>query len=284
MPHVDKRSARRDVLAMRILGIILLTMVAGLSARADEDRLPTLTAGDTIYTNVQVLLVTPTDIYFSADNGIGNVKLTNLDSTLQAKFAPYAAKASEVDQKQTAANTAYERTVAAQEALAPPPETGPDSTKPPINSASTNAPLAKTLLDKKGPDLVVEKWLSASPNMAGKFVMVEFWSPANMPCLNFIPTLNHYAEEFADKMVIVGIADEPEDNVRKVVDPNIGYYSAFDSQKRMEADLDVKVVPYVLLMDPQGIVRWEGNPMKDGNSFSDSVITGILNKYNTAAQ
>ena len=118
--------------------------------------------------------------------------------------------------------------------------------------------------------------------MAGKFVLIEFWSPSSMPCLNFIPTLNHYAQEFADKITIIGIADEPEDNVRKVVDPNIDYSSAFDTQKRMETALDVKVVPYVLLMDPQGIVRWEGNPMKNGNSFSDSVITGIVDKYTTA--
>ena len=267
---------------MRILGLILTTMLAGGWAASAEDRLPTLTVGDTTYTNVQVLRVTATDIYFSAANGIGNAKLTNLDSTLQAKYAPYAAKAAEIDQKQTAVNTAYERTVAAQEALAPAPDSGPEAAKSSADSSSTNAPLGKSLLGKKGPDLVVEKWLSSSPNMAGKFVMVEFWSPGNMPCLNFIPTLNHYAEEFADKMVIIGIADEPEDNVRKVVDPNISYYSAFDSQKRMETALEVKVVPYVLLMDPQGIVRWEGNPMKDGNSFSDGVITGILNKYTTA--
>lgn len=267
---------------MRILSLFIATMLAaGWSARAD-DRLPTLTVGDTTYTNVLVLRVTGTDIYFSAANGIGNAKLTNLDSTLQAKYAPYAAKAMEVDQAQNAVNTQYERAVASQQELAPPVDSGPDSGKLASDASSTNAPLGKSLLGKKGPELVVEKWLSASPNMAGKFVLIEFWSPSSMPCLNFIATLNHYSEEFADKLAIIGIADEPEDDVRKVVDPNINYSSAFDTQKRMATELDVKVVPYVLLMDPQGIVRWQGNPMKNGNAFGDSVVSGILDKYTTA--
>lgn len=249
-----------------------------------EERLATLTVGDTTYSNVLVLRVTGTDIYFSSANGIGNAKLTNLDSSLQAKFAPYAARAAEVEQTQATANSEYERALAAQQPLAPVPESGPDAGKPPIDAdaSSTNMLSAKSFLGKKGPDLVVEKWISASPNMNGKFLLVEFWAPSSISCVNFVPTLNHYQQEFGEKLAIVAIADEPEDAVRKIADPNIEYASAIDTQKRMESALEVKSLPYVLLMDPEGIVRWQGNPMKSGKELNDGIVTSILDKYASA--
>ena len=35
---------------------------------------------------------------------------------------------------------------------------------------------AKSFLNKKAPDLVVEKWLTPEPNRQGKFVLIDFWA------------------------------------------------------------------------------------------------------------
>lgn len=61
-------------------------------ARADEN-LPTLAVGGVVYNNVTITSVTATDIYFTADNGIGSAKLKDLDPTLQQHFHYDAGKA-----------------------------------------------------------------------------------------------------------------------------------------------------------------------------------------------
>ncbi len=275
---------------MRIITMTFLSFLAVILPGLGDDRLATLTVGATTYSNVLILRVTGTDIYFSSANGIGNAKLTNLDSTLQAKFAPYAAKAAEVEQTQaTGQRRVPNAALAAQQAVAPVPDSGPDSGEKSAtaygDASSTNQhTVAKSFLGKKGPELAVEKWISASPNMNGKFLLVEFWSPSSISCVNFVPTLNHYQQEFGEKLAIVAIADEPEDAVRKIADPNIEYASAIDTQKRMESAVEVKSLPYVLLL--MGLTGRncpvEGNPMKSGKELNDGIVTGILGQYTTA--
>src|ERR1035438_4589623 len=92
---------------MRAGIFILLGLIATVwAARADE-KLPVLNAGSEVYSNVTVTTVTATDIYFTYSGGMGNVKLSKLDPALQKHFGYNPKKASEVEQKQAAANTQY---------------------------------------------------------------------------------------------------------------------------------------------------------------------------------
>jgi len=264
---------------MRIVVATLVNLMAIMGLASGEERLPVLKVGDTTYSNVLVLRVTATDIYFISATGIGNAKLTNLEPALQAQFAPVAAKAGEVEKMQADANVQYLRALA----LQPAPPSAPDAQAgipaADADSSTTNKTSPKSFLNQKGPDLVVEKWISAAPDMQGKFVLIDFWASSSEPSRKFISNLNHHLEQFGDKLAIIGISDESEDDVRNVVDPPIEYSSAIDTEKRMESAVEVKQMPYVLLMDTNGIVRWEGNPLQSGKELSESVLSGILEKY-----
>jgi hypothetical protein len=250
-------------------------MVAGL-AFTDDDRLPTLKVGDTTYTNVQVLRVTATDIYFSSSSGIANAKLTSLEPAVQLRFSADATKAADTDQKQAAANAQYARALGAQEAAAPQPASDTVST----NSSATNQVLAKSFLGQKGPDLMAPTtWISNSPNTEGKFVLYDLWATTNSPSRNFISKLNDFQKDIGDRLVIIGISNESEDAVRAVVDPNIEYSSVLDPESQMQQALALKVFPYALLMDSNGIVRWEGNPLDKTNALTESTISTLLDKY-----
>lgn len=135
---------------------------------------------------------------------------------------------------------------------------------------------AKSFLGKPAPKFVVEKWLSAEPDRLGKYVLIDFWATWCGPCRRAIPELNQFHKKFGDKLVVIGVSDEPEEKVKAMKDPKIEYFSAIDSQQRMKKELQVTGIPHVILIDPQGIVRWEGFPLLAGHELTEKVVADIL--------
>ena len=137
---------------------------------------------------------------------------------------------------------------------------------------------AKSFLGQKAPDLVVEKWLTAQPDTKGKFVLIDFWATWCGPCRKAIPDLNKFHKKFGEKLVVIGISKESEEAVRKMKEPAIDYASAIDTQGQMNKQLEVKGIPHVIVIDPQGVVRWEGYPLLEGHELTEAVIEDLLKK------
>ena len=71
---------------MRAASVLILGLaITALTAFGDE-KLPVLTAGGETYSNVTVIKVSATDIYFISDKGLANTKLKNLSPALQQHF------------------------------------------------------------------------------------------------------------------------------------------------------------------------------------------------------
>ena len=137
---------------------------------------------------------------------------------------------------------------------------------------------ARSYLNQKAPELVVEKWLSKEPDRKGRFVLIDFWATWCGPCRKAIPELNALHKKFGDKLVVIGISDEPAAKVRAMQDPKIEYFSAIDTQKRTKKAVGVTGIPHVIILDPQGIVRWEGFPLLEGHELTEKVVADILAK------
>ena len=228
-----------------------------LSSGLAEEKLPRLKVGSEVYTNVTVTSVTATDVYFSHSRGMGNAKLKNLEPELQKRFNYDPAKASAKQQQQSEAHALYNQAVReakpnpARPAGAEGTETG-DSPEQEIS--------AKSFLNQAAPSIVVEKWLTDEPEMSGKFVIVDFWATWCAPCRRSIPELNALASRFPDKLVIMGLSDEPEEKVRAMKEPSIDYFVGIDTQHRSISTIGIRAIPHALLIDPKGVVRFEGHP------------------------
>jgi cytochrome c biogenesis protein CcmG, thiol:disulfide interchange protein DsbE len=157
-----------------------------------------------------------------------------------------------------------------------------------INSASstnsTTAPdgdpvapelFATSIRGQHAPKFEIEKWLTAEPSMQGKFVLIDFWATWCVGCRQSISELNGFQKKFKDRLVIIGITDETAEEVRKTTLPHMEYSVASDPDERMMRALDIQALPHSILIDPSGIVRYEGNPL----FLDDKKLQHLLDKY-----
>lgn len=135
---------------------------------------------------------------------------------------------------------------------------------------------AKSCLGKPAPAFVVEQWLGKEPDRKGKWVLIDFWATWCPPCRKAIPELNTFHRKFGDKLVVIGVSDESAEKVKSLAEPKIEYFSAIDPQKRMNKALEVQGIPHVIIVDPEGIVRWEGYPLLDGYELTEKVVAELL--------
>lgn len=140
---------------------------------------------------------------------------------------------------------------------------------------------AKSLLNQKAPKIEVEKWVGETPNMDGKFVLLEFWATWCGPCRKAIPKLNEMQKTFKDKLVIIGLTDEPYEMVADWLSPKIEYSSAVDTRKILKDQLAVVGVPHAILISPKGDVIWEGFPLLPGHELTVDVMKSLIEKYSS---
>ena len=125
---------------------------------------------------------------------------------------------------------------------------------------------AKSFLNEKAPELTVETWISKKPDTEGKFVIIDFWATWCGPCRKAIPELNEIAKEFSKDVVVIGISDEPVEKIKAMKEPVIEYYYGVG-------------IPHVIIIDPKGIVRWEGFPLLENHKLTPEVVKNLIEKY-----
>lgn len=253
---------------MRLLTLMATGLLAAVLFAAADETLPVLNVGGQIYTNVTILKVTVTDVHFTHSQGLGNAKLKELDPEMQKRFRYDPVKAGDMTKKQQEANARYQQQLQEnQNKTAPSKKSQPAAKSKKTDDSPDDAPIikvpvlhARSFMNKPAPDFVVEKWLTARPEMKGKFVLIDFWATWCGPCRKSIPELNKLAAQYNEQMVVVGLSNESEKDVRAMKSPKIEYSLAIDTQERMMRNVEVEGIPHAMLLDPKGIVRFEGLP------------------------
>ena len=265
---------------MRIVAAILLNLLAMTLFAIAGETLTVLKAGNEVYSNVTIMSVSATDIYFTSDRGLANAKLKDLDPALQKHFNFNPTNAAAIEQKQKVANAEYHLQAIKQPV---PAVSADDETIPPpggrIEPETGKQIWAKPLLNKDAPPLFVEKWLTPEPSAHTPFILIDFWQAASPPCRAVIPLLNAMQHGFAGTLTVISITRQSEDVVKQSNDVSIEHYLAVDTQARMEKALEVTALPHIIVIDPKGIVRWEGYPFLKDYELTEKAVADIIKQY-----
>ncbi len=123
-------------------------------------------------------------------------------------------------------------------------------------------PSKSSPVGKPFPPMVVRYLPGAEPYTPGRPAVVEFWATWCPPCRKSIPHLNELKQKGADLgLQVIGITDEDEATVtafRREV--TMDYTVAMDINKGMANHFQVTGIPYAVLVDRVGKVRWAGHP------------------------
>ncbi len=246
-----------------MLRFIVWSSLALTAARlsAAPLKFDSLRVGSKTYSNVTIIGANSTDLYFTFDHGIVNVKLRYLDPILQQRFKYDPKVAVVAERQQDAEDSLYVKTLASN--IAARAQQTTQAAKKAAQSSEDNIadPISpQSLLGKTAPPLQVEKWLSEKPATEAKVVLVAFWAPWSIPCRRLIPELNALQRRFPEKLVVVGLTSDSQAEVEAMTDARIEFSSAIDSKARLSGAVGVNSIPYVLLLDSKNIVRYQGHP------------------------
>ncbi len=139
---------------------------------------------------------------------------------------------------------------------------------------------AKSFIHKEAPKLIVEEWVSNEPDTSGKFVLIDFWATWCGPCKEAIPELNSFHKEFKNDLIVIGISHETKSMVKSHKKPKIEYFSAIDTKERLKKLLEIQGIPHCILVNPEGIVVWEGWLQLEGFELTSEVIRDIIENNN----
>jgi thiol-disulfide isomerase/thioredoxin len=268
-----------------ILRLFVVTgwLLAGSSLFAVNLKLNTLTIGAITYSNVSILGANASDLFFTHDHGITNVKLKYLNPDLQKQFNYDPVAAAQAERKQIENDSLYRDYIATkivaereQAARAAQAAQAAQAAAEAVSSGNKLAdPISdRSLLGKPAPALDADKWVGSKPVSEGKFVLVSFWAPSSVPCRKWISEWNDLQKKFADKLVVIGVTSAAESEIAQMDEPKIEFPCAIDSSARFTSAVGVTSIPCIMLVDPGHKVLYQGHP----GALSGEILQSILEK------
>lgn len=118
------------------------------------------------------------------------------------------------------------------------------------------------------------RWLEGAkrPDTEGKVVIIDFWATWCGPCKRFSPRLDAIQKKHADDVVAIAVAGQkdPLEKVEAYLETvDYSFLNAYAPDQRLYRELGVSGIPHVVVISPDGVVRWQGFP---GNVDLEAIV------------
>ncbi len=117
---------------------------------------------------------------------------------------------------------------------------------------------------KRKPETPVETWITDDPgSLEGKYVLYDYWATWCGPCVQALDTAEGLHARFEGRLVTIAISDEDPQAVRAFVKKK-GWKQPIgvDTSRAIPEALEIRGIPHAFLVNPEGIVVWQGHPME----------------------
>jgi thiol-disulfide isomerase/thioredoxin len=254
----------------RWLVLTCLCLLGASLQAAQPIKFDYLKVGSQTFSNVTVVSRNATDVYFTHDKGMSNVKLKYLEPEAQKRleFDPKAAAAAE--KEAMAGDAKFKNNLGTQIGT---PKKAATPQRPVSSEDSLADPVSETSpLGKVAPDISIDKWVSDKPDLKDKFILLSFWATWSIPSKKAIPQLSALQKKFGQKLAVVAVATEPQADVDAMTDPKIDFASGIDTKGKSRFAFNISAIPSVVLIDPKGVVLYQGHPAALNEKQLESIL------------
>lgn len=127
----------------------------------------------------------------------------------------------------------------------------------------------RLIIGEKAPELKVKEWITKEPT-GNKAKLIDFFHSSCTQSEKHLERLNEIAEKFSSQLVVVIVVREPFEKLSSQLKlAGKSYYVAMDENGKSFSNYTVQYLPFSVLVDAKGRVRWFGN----STSLQDRIIT-----------
>lgn len=255
---------------MRLLLLAAVCLFTVCAAYGAPIRFDSLKAGSTVYKDVTVLSVNETDVYFRHEDGMANAKLKRLEPKAQKILGYDAAAAEQREQIHIAGEQTYQSNVLATLSSVKAP--APVRT---LSASVLSDPISeRSLVGKPGPALRFDIWPELTEAPSDKHILLLFWTPWSLPARKAVAHVAALQKKFADQLVVLGLNPDPGAANDAEADGEPLVPTAPDTDGKIAAGAGATSVPFVLLMDPEKKVIYQGHPAVLTEVALATILTG----------
>jgi len=140
------------------------------------------------------------------------------------------------------------------------------------------------------PPMGVTHWLTDPVDLHGHVGLVVLWATTDGFTIRDLPRLQAVHERFGEELVVLALSEEaPDAHARTEKRPygnrvrdhlakreHLTFPVALDGRRELKQALRVVALPQALLVDSQGIVRWQGTISDPAGGFGEELVERVL--------
>lgn len=147
------------------------------------------------------------------------------------------------------------------------------------------------LRGKRAPEFVAQRWFGDTPDVTDKVWLAYLFSTADGFSLSFMPRLQRMHEKFGEDLVVAAVSPQAPDahvgNRRPWANtledffaafPEYRFHKGYDGEQRLQESIQVAGLPYAILVDSGGTVRWQGYPFDPKDPLTKKLVGAVIER------